>query len=123
MHSHIQWTSLELLDQATTHVKQPRERVEMLKRKKQVLEGTTDESADMRGSMSTVFKVTDLDSTVEVCLSSKLDDKFMLTRVIDVLGEEAAPVVAVSYSREDDRMNYIIHSQVEIKCLQMPDLV
>lgn len=56
----------------------------------------------------------DLESRVEVCLSCKLKDKFILTQVIDVLEEEAALVVDVTHSRVDDRINYIIYSQVEI---------
>ena len=64
--------------------------------------------------MSTVFTVTELDSAIEVCLISRSNDKFILTRVLDVLEEEAAPVVAVSYSRVGDKIHYIINSQVEI---------
>ena len=85
-------------------MKQLQQRVEMLKRKKQQLED----------SKSTSFAVTDLESMVEVCLACRSNEKFILTRVIDVLEEEAAPVVAVSYSREDDKINYIIYSQVQI---------
>ncbi|KAL6351355.1 hypothetical protein AAG906_035147 [Vitis piasezkii] len=91
--------SLDLLDQATAHVKQLEQRVEMLKQRKQQLEGSTDETAGMRSSMSTV------------CLISRSNDKFILTRALDVLEEEAAPVVFVSYSRVGDRINYIIYSQ------------
>ena len=95
-------------------MKQLEQRVEMLKQRKQLLESSTDETAGMRGSMSTVFTVTELDSAIEVCLISRSNDKFILTRVLDVLEEEAAPVVFVSYSRAGDRINYIIYSQVEI---------
>ncbi|WJZ80849.1 hypothetical protein VitviT2T_000727 [Vitis vinifera] len=105
------WKSLDVLDQATAHVKQLEQRVEMLKKRKQQLEGSTDETAGMRGSMSTVFTVTELDSAIEVCLISRSNDKFILTRVLDVLEEEAAPVVAVSYSRVGDKIHYIINSQ------------
>lgn len=105
------WKSLDLLDQATAHVKQLEQRVEMLKQRKQLLESSTDETAGMRGSMSTVFTETELDSAVEVCLISRSNDKFILTRALDVLEEEAAPVVFVSYARAGDRINYIIYSQ------------
>uniref|UniRef100_F6HHT4 BHLH domain-containing protein n=1 Tax=Vitis vinifera TaxID=29760 RepID=F6HHT4_VITVI len=42
------WKSLDLLDQATAHVKQLEQRVEMLKQRKQLLESSTDETAGMR---------------------------------------------------------------------------
>ncbi|RVW47329.1 Retrovirus-related Pol polyprotein from transposon TNT 1-94 [Vitis vinifera] len=47
------WKSLDLLDQATAHVKQLEQRVEMLKQRKQLLESSTDETAGMRSFIST----------------------------------------------------------------------
>ncbi|KAL6349852.1 hypothetical protein AAG906_001739 [Vitis piasezkii] len=100
----------ELLDQAITHVKQSKERVEMLKQRKQLVEGNPDMTGGT-GSRSSVIAVCDLGSILQVCLTSGLNKKFMLYQVIDVLVEEAAEVVALSYSIVDDKIFYTISVQ------------
>ncbi|RVW47214.1 Transcription factor bHLH168 [Vitis vinifera] len=108
----------ELLDQATTHVKQLGQRVEMLKQKKQLLEGsdTDDQITGIRDQMmsdswSPVLTVRDLGSMLEVCVKSGSNKKFMLHQVIQVLVEEAAQVVALSYSNVGDRIFYTINAE------------
>ncbi|KAJ9708979.1 hypothetical protein PVL29_000797 [Vitis rotundifolia] len=111
-------SSPELLDQATTHVKQLGQRVEMLKQKKQLLEGssTDDQTTGIRdhmmgGAWSPVLTVSDLGSMLEVCVKSGSNKKFMLHQVIQVLVEEAAQVVALSYSNVGDRIFYTINAE------------
>ena len=118
---HIQQSLPELLDQATTHVKQLGQRVEMLKQKKQLLEGsgTDDQITGIRdhmmgGAWSPVLTVSDLGSMLEVCVKSGSNKKFMLHQVIQVLVEEAAQVVALSYSNVGDRIFYTINAEVHI---------
>ena len=118
---HIQRSLPELLDQATTHVKQLGQRVEMLKQKKQLLEGsdTDDQITGIRDQMmsdswSPVLTVRDLGSMLEVCVKSGSNKKFMLHQVIQVLVEEAAQVVALSYSNVGDRIFYTINAEVHI---------
>lgn len=93
----------------------------MLKQKKQLLEGssTDDQTAGIRdhmmgGSWSPVVTVRDLDSMLEVCVKSGSNKKLMLHQVIQVLVEEAAQVVALSYSNVGDRIFYTIKAQVHI---------
>ena len=64
------------------------------------------------GSRSSVIAVCDLGSILQVCLTGGLNKKFMLYQVIDVLVEEAAEVVALSYSIVDDKIFYTISVQV-----------
>ncbi|RVW44622.1 hypothetical protein CK203_027454 [Vitis vinifera] len=47
----------------------------------------------------------------KVCLTSGLNKKFMLYQVIDVLVEEAAQVVALSYSIVGDKIFYTLSVQ------------
>ncbi|RVW47215.1 Transcription factor bHLH168 [Vitis vinifera] len=109
----------EMLDQATTHVKQLGQRVEMLKQKKQLLEGSSsidDQTTGIRdhmmgGAWLPVLTVSDLGSMLEVCVKSGSNKKFMLHQVIQVLVEEAAQVVALSYSNVGDRIFYKINAQ------------
>ncbi|KAJ9708977.1 hypothetical protein PVL29_000795 [Vitis rotundifolia] len=108
----------ELLDQATTHVKQLGQRVEMLKQKKQLLEGsgTDDQITGIRDHMTgeawlPVLTVSDLGSMLEVCVKSGSNKKFILHQVIQVLEEEAAQVVALSYSNVGDRIFYTIKAE------------
>ena len=111
-----------MLDQATTHVKQLGQRVEMLKQKKQLLEGSSsidDQTTGIRdhmmgGAWLPVLTVSDLGSMLEVCVKSGSNKKFMLHQVIQVLVEEAAQVVALSYSNVGDRIFYKINAQVLI---------
>ena len=119
---HIQRSLPEMLDQATTHVKQLGQRVEMLKQKKQLLEGSSsidDQTTGIRdhmmgGAWLPVLTVSDLGSMLEVCVKSGSNKKFMLHQVIQVLVEEAAQVVALSYSNVGDRIFYKINAQVLI---------
>ncbi|WJZ81367.1 hypothetical protein VitviT2T_001213 [Vitis vinifera] len=50
-------------------------------------------------------------SKERVCLTSGLNKKFMLYQVIDVLVEEAAQVVALSYSIVGDKIFYTLSVQ------------
>lgn len=120
MRDTYQLTPIELVLQATAYVKELQQRVEMLKQRKQLLLesiNSTEESAEMRGSMPTVFTVADLDSAIEVCLISRSKEEFILPQVINVLDEEAAPVVALSYSCVGNMINYWIYSEVGINVM------
>ena len=121
---YIKRSATEMLDQAITHVRQLGERVEMLKQKKQLLQGTSSTNQDrtrgigdhmMDGSCSTVLTVRDVGSMLEVCVKSVSNNTFTLNQVIQVLVEEAAQVVAVSYSSVGGMIFYTIIVQVHIK--------
>lgn len=98
----------------------------MLKRKKQeLLEGcgTDDQAARVGGSWSPFLTVRELDSVIEVGLKSGSNKKFVLHQVIQVLEEEAAQVVALSYSNVGDTTFHTISAQVHIsKELETPFL-
>ena len=111
------------MDQATTHIKQMKERVEMLKqRKQQILEGhisNADKVVSTGGSgsiiRSSMITVSHLDSIMEVCLTCGLTDNFILIcQVIHVLMEEAARVVSLNYSIMGNKIFYTIHAEVFI---------
>ena len=83
----------------------------MLKQRKQLLEGT-DDTAGVSGSSSPVVSLRDLGFILELCMISGLNEKFMLHEVINVLLEEAAEVVDVSYSTVGHRIFYTIYFRV-----------
>ena len=111
------------MDQATTHIKQMKERVEMLKqRKQQIPEGRIsngDEVVSAGGSgsiiRSSMIIVSHLDSITEVCLTCGFTDNFILIcQVIHALMEEAARVVSLNYSVMGNKIFYTIHAEVFI---------
>ncbi|RVX10404.1 hypothetical protein VitviT2T_000738 [Vitis vinifera] len=98
-----------LLNQAIAHVKELQERIEMLKQRRQLLEGTHHDAAGISGSMSPVVSLRDLGFILELCLITGLNENFTLHQVINVLLEEAAEVVDVSYSTVGHRIFYTIY--------------
>ncbi|WMV21602.1 hypothetical protein MTR67_014987 [Solanum verrucosum] len=115
-------TKQDHVDQAITYIGELKERVEVLKkRKEEVAQGTSDHS---RKSMSTtsctiktpnMVEVRELDSTLEVIiLTSGLQKNFTLQEVIKIIEEEGAQVVTANYSTLEDAIYYTIHAQVKI---------
>ncbi|XP_049396921.1 transcription factor bHLH162-like [Solanum stenotomum] len=114
-------TQQDHVDQAITFIEELKERVEVLKRRKDevVAQVTGDDS---KKSISTTtctiktptVKVRELDSTLEVILTSGLQKNFTLQEVIKIIEEEGAQVVTANYSTIDDTIYYTIHAQVKI---------
>ncbi|KAF9607061.1 hypothetical protein IFM89_030888 [Coptis chinensis] len=104
------------LDHAEVYIKELRERVEMLKRKKQrMMRSTRNEYGTKSVTVGVTLPVLELretDSTLEVILVSSLDKNFMFYQVIGVLEEEGADVVNASFSIVGDKVFHTIHSQV-----------
>lgn len=84
----------------------------MLKQRRQLLEGTHHDAAGISGSMSPVVSLRDLGFILELCLITGLNENFTLHQVINVLLEEAAEVVDVSYSTVGHRIFYTIYFRV-----------
>ncbi|XP_055825441.1 transcription factor bHLH168-like [Solanum dulcamara] len=99
------------VDQAISYIEELKERVEVLKRRKDemVAQGTT------RCTIKTpMVEVKELDSTLEVILTSGLQKNFTLQEVIKTIEDEGAQVVTANYSTIDDAILYTISTQVKI---------
>lgn len=109
----FQFTVPEILDKATSYIKQLQENEERLKRRKEQLKGeektTCNTSTD---ELRTKMTIRHYDSTVEVNLICALDKNFLLHEVISVLQEEAAEVVEASQHTAGDKLIFIIKSKV-----------
>ncbi|XP_044466796.1 transcription factor bHLH167-like [Mangifera indica] len=106
------FTVPEILDKATSYIKQLQENEERLKRRKEQLKGeektTCNTSTD---ELRTKMTIRHYDSTVEVNLICALDKNFLLHEVISVLQEEAAEVVEASQHTAGDKLIFIIKSK------------
>lgn len=109
------------VDQAITYIEQLKERVEVLKRRKDelVAQGTGERSRYSKKVMTTctletpAVEVRELGSTLEVILISGLKKKyFTMQEVINILEEEGAQVVTAHFSTVCDKVCYTIHAQV-----------
>ncbi|XP_059656121.1 transcription factor bHLH168-like [Cornus florida] len=102
----------DLLDRATTYVKQLQEKVEKLKqRMEQIKGGENSGESNMGSNILPELSVREVGSTLEVNLITGRDKSFMLHEVVSVLGQEGAEVVSASYSTVDDKVFYTIVSQ------------
>lgn len=108
----------EILNQATSYIKQLRENAERLKRRKEQLKGeeitcntsTADRTASSK--LRTIMNIKHFDSTMEVNLICGLDKNFMLREIISVLQEEAAEVIEASQLHAGDKLIFTIKSKV-----------
>ncbi|KAG5618341.1 hypothetical protein H5410_018165 [Solanum commersonii] len=123
-------TQQDHVDQAITFIEELKERVEVLKRRKDevVAQVTGDDS---KKSISTttctiktpMVKVRELDSTLEVIiLTSGLQKNFTLQEVIKIIEEEGAQVVTANYSTIDDTIYYTIHTQYHFNSNILPEM-
>ncbi|KAF8378295.1 hypothetical protein HHK36_029634 [Tetracentron sinense] len=104
------------LDHTAIYIKQLRERIDELKRRKELamsVKRTNDNFWDMTiGFRVPILELRDLGSTIELILISGKNKNFMFNEVISVLEEEGATVVNASFSIVGDRILHTIHSQV-----------
>ncbi|XP_049393475.1 transcription factor bHLH168-like [Solanum stenotomum] len=115
-------TKQDHVDQAISYIGELKERVEVLKkRKEEVAQGTNDHSRKSMSTTSCTIKTPnmvefrELDSTLEVIiLTSGLQKNFTLQEVIKIIEEEGAQVVTANYSTLEDAIYYTIHAQVKI---------
>ncbi|XP_055827886.1 transcription factor bHLH168-like [Solanum dulcamara] len=116
-------TQQDQVDQAITYIEKLKERVEVLKRRKDKVaaQGTSDDSKKFMPTRacSTInipmIEVRELDSTLEVILVSVLQKKLItMQEVINIIEEEGAQVVTANYSTIGDKVYYTIHAQVKI---------
>nr|XP_004236112.1 transcription factor bHLH162-like [Solanum lycopersicum] len=114
-------TKQDKIDAAITYIKQLKERIEVLERRKEevVAQETCDDSKKSMPTTtcsikSPMVEVKELDSTLEVILVSGLQKNFILQEVIKIIEQEGAQVVSANYSTIDDTIYYMIHAQVKI---------
>lgn len=110
------------LQQAADHIKKMEERLNELKRRRDLVMGVEGSNRDMSGGTLTglglpIVEITDSGSTLKVVLISDSTKNAMLSDVITVLEEEGAEVVSANQYSMDDRCFYILHSQVSINSL------
>ncbi|GAV75221.1 HLH domain-containing protein [Cephalotus follicularis] len=111
------------LDYAASYIKQQKERVEILRERKEQLQralGTQSNEMDSMtvGSRSPLyFELKDLGSSIEVTFVSKLKKNFMLYQVISILQEEGSEVVSANFSTVGDKIFHSLHAQVRTHSL------
>ncbi|KAH0687123.1 hypothetical protein KY284_017676 [Solanum tuberosum] len=91
-------TQQDQIDQAITYIEKLKERVDVLKRRKDKI----------------IAQVRELGSTIEVILVSCLKKKFTMQEVIIILEQEGAQVVTANFSTIGNKVYYTIHAQVKI---------
>ncbi|CAL4957655.1 unnamed protein product [Urochloa decumbens] len=108
-------TQLDQLDSAAVYIKQLKERIEALKRRKEGggsgCKGAAAAAAGAGGVRMPVVEVRYQDGTLDVVLISEAGRPFKLHEVITVLEQEGAEVVSASFSVVGDKIFYTIHSQ------------
>ncbi|KAK9090452.1 hypothetical protein Sjap_023629 [Stephania japonica] len=139
-------SQFERLDHAAAYIKELKERIDSMNRRKQQLmtSGVETPSDDVitSGNCSTltvtsltrmpILELRELGPSLEVVLITGLNKNFMFYQVISVLEEEGAEVVNASFSIVGDKVIHTIHSQVTISrvgidvssiCERLKDLV
>ncbi|KAL2515769.1 basic helix-loop-helix (bHLH) DNA-binding superfamily protein [Forsythia ovata] len=113
-------SQLDQFDQAASYIKQLRERIEELERRKRLLALTTADETNniIRNSVIElklpILRFRDLGSCFEVVLISGHKKKFMLYQVIRILEEGGAEVVIASLSNISDNVFLTFHAQVKV---------
>ncbi|KAG2587461.1 transcription factor bHLH168-like isoform X2 [Panicum virgatum] len=104
-------TQLDQLDSAAAYIKQLKERVDALKRRKEGGGGREGGAAAGAVRMPVVEVRCQDGATLDVVLISEAGRPFKLHEVITALEEEGAEVVSASFSVVGDKIFYTIHSQ------------
>lgn len=101
-------TQHDHVDQATTFIEELKERVEVLKRRKDevVAQIIGDDSKKSISTTTCTIKVRELDSTLEVILTSGLQKNFTLQEVIKIIEEKGTQVVSTNYYYSDAHSIY-----------------
>lgn len=124
------------LDQASSYIRQSRERIEKLKeRKEQEMKSTNETYTNSLnnnnptnrngGSRLPLVELRDMGSSIQVLLISGLRKNFMLYEVIAIIEEEGAEVIGASFSTVGDKVFHTIDAQViyyfEVMILMKPN--
>ncbi|KAJ0971549.1 hypothetical protein J5N97_019508 [Dioscorea zingiberensis] len=105
----------EILEEATSYIKKLRGNIETLNQERNRLMqmncmlGIHSNNESDHGKMD--VQVRALDACLEVVLISGLNKNFKLYEVIGILEEEGAEVIHASFSKVEDKIVHIIHSQ------------
>ncbi|CDP21802.1 unnamed protein product [Coffea canephora] len=110
------------LHRVTAYITQLRERVEKLKKMKEMLISKFNTSG-IPGSGIPVVKITEIGSNLEVVLVTGLSKKFGLHEVILVLHGQGVEVVSISISTMADRIYHILHAQVKMPRIGVDTLI
>ncbi|XP_027169385.1 transcription factor bHLH162-like [Coffea eugenioides] len=111
------------IDQVAAYIMQLRERVENLKKSKELVKskietkGTKSRNSAIPGSSIPIVKIREIGSNLEVVLVTGSRKNFALHEVILVLEEQGVEVVSISISTMDDKICHILHAQVKVSRL------
>ncbi|KAM0945850.1 putative transcription factor bHLH family [Dioscorea sansibarensis] len=106
-------TQRDLLEEATAYIKELKENIESLKRKRSVLEMNMQGiRMDIVDGHKIEVQVRVRDANMEVVITSGLNKGLKLRHVISILEEEGAEVIHASFSTVGDKIIHTIHSQV-----------
>ncbi|CAL9768005.1 unnamed protein product [Musa acuminata subsp. burmannicoides] len=109
-------TQQDHFDQATSYIKELRERIDTMKQGKDSRTGIKETIKDISSGLAMELRVPVIqarhqDSNLEVVLISGIDKRFAFHEVICVLEEEGAQVLNASFSIVGEKIFHIIHSQ------------
>ncbi|KAL2515832.1 basic helix-loop-helix (bHLH) DNA-binding superfamily protein [Forsythia ovata] len=113
-------SQLDLFDQAASYIKQLRERIEELKKRKSLLAlSTADETNNsiknsVIGLKLPILRFRELGCSFEVVLISGHKKKFMLYQVISILEGGGAEVVTANLSNIGDNVFLTLHAKVKV---------
>ncbi|XP_031403237.1 transcription factor bHLH167-like isoform X1 [Punica granatum] len=124
VHFYDMLSQQDQLDFAAAYIKQLRDRIDGLKRRKELAMisnglncsgngGSPNPMANV-GVKLPVIELREWESGLEVSLISGVDKNFMLYEVISILHEEGAEVVSASFSTIGDKIFHTLHAQVRI---------
>ncbi|KAJ0971551.1 hypothetical protein J5N97_019510 [Dioscorea zingiberensis] len=105
-------TQQEILEEATSYIKKLRGNIETLNQERNGMEmNMLGIHSNNESDCKMVVQVRELDSCLEVVVISGLNKNFKLYEVIGILEEEGAEVIHASFSKVEDKIVHIIHSQ------------
>lgn len=105
------------IDEAVKYIKELEKKVNLAKEKKEKLEGKNKssmniESSSSSSSASPQLKIHQSGRSLEIILSSGLDNQYLFSETITILQEEGVEVVNASFSVSGSSVFQTFHAQV-----------
>lgn len=103
------------IDEAIKYIKELEKKVNSAKEKKNQLQRKNKSSINIDSSSSSAspqLKINQMGKSLEIVLSSGLDDQYLLSETLRILQEEGIEVVSASFSLSRNSVFHTIHAQV-----------
>lgn len=104
------------IDEAVKYIKELEKKVNLAKEKKEKLEGKNKSSMNIESSSSSSaspqLKIHQSGRSLEIILSSGLDNQYLFSETISILQEEGVEVVNASFSVSGSSVFQTFHAQV-----------